>query len=519
MDEKREKYDFSNFKKVVRQSGKKDGVRIPYNSSYHYGHGLHGHYHVLEHDHDFTYEEIMDTIKHGDARAMRNLSRYFFRTNGIYKNSILMYAYLPTYDNVVVPFYDIEKKKSKDKMMSRFYAACDFVEQLDIPVTFARITEIMLVEGIYYGMHRVIDGKHTIQDLPYNFCRSRFRDYNGLDIPEINLAYFDTFKDEELKTDMLSSYPDFIQKAYRKRGEDTEVWVPIMPEDGGICFYLTSDKTPLLATSIPQLSKLSEALDREAQRDENELYKLLIQKMPIDSKGELVFQLDEVADIHASVADMLQNIDTVDVLTTFGDTSLEDLQDSTAASQSADRLAKYKNIVFDNLGVPALYFNPDTASGMAYSIVKDEAIVSHITSLYSTWIKLQINLYFARGNIKFDFIVLPITRHNKDKIQSQLFQGAQYGYSKLYAGVALGIHQKNLISLMDFENEILEMDEKMIPLMSSYTSSSKDLENLRNGNKNSNNNQGADDNNSEGGRPTLSDEQQSDSTAARKDVQ
>lgn len=47
--------------------------------------------------------------------------------------------------------------------------------------------------------------------------------------------------------------------------------------------------------------------------------------MPTDKDGELIFQLDEVAEIHSSVASMLQDIDTVDVLTTFGDTSLEDL--------------------------------------------------------------------------------------------------------------------------------------------------------------------------------------------------
>jgi hypothetical protein len=36
--------------------------------------------------------------------------------------------------------------------------------------------------------------------------------------------------------------------------------------------------------------------------------------------------------MHAAVAEMLENEDSVDVLTTFGDTSLESLQDSTAAS-------------------------------------------------------------------------------------------------------------------------------------------------------------------------------------------
>jgi len=36
--------------------------------------------------------------------------------------------------------------------------------------------------------------------------------------------------------------------------------------------------------------------------------------------------------MHASVASMLGDIDTVDVLTTFGDTELESLQETSAAS-------------------------------------------------------------------------------------------------------------------------------------------------------------------------------------------
>ena len=41
----------------------------------------------------------------------------------------------------------------------------------------------------------------------------------------------------------------------------------------------------------------------------------------------------------------------------------------------------------------------------------------------------------------------------------------------MYAGVALGIRQSNQLCLMDFENEMLGMTEKMVPLQSSYTTS------------------------------------------------
>jgi hypothetical protein len=106
----------------------------------------------------------------------------------------------------------------------------------------------------------------------------------------------------------------------------------ISSAEGGINFCFADDQTPLLISALPQLRKLKDAVGREEKRDENELYKLLIQRMPIDNNGELVFELDEVEKIHAGTAAMLQDLDTVDVLTTFGEATLENLQDSSAAT-------------------------------------------------------------------------------------------------------------------------------------------------------------------------------------------
>jgi len=64
---------------------------------------------------------------------------------------------------------------------------------------------------------------------------------------------------------------------------------------GGVTFCFSEDQTPLLIAAIPELAKLKDAVGREEKRDENELYKLLIQRMPIDNDGHLVFELDEVA--------------------------------------------------------------------------------------------------------------------------------------------------------------------------------------------------------------------------------
>ena len=294
-------------------------------------------------------------------------------------------------------------------------------------------------------------------------------------------------------------------------------WVLIPGGAGGVCFCFTNDQTPPLLASIPALKKKDDAIGREEQRDENELYKLLIQKMPIDNNGNLVFELEEVADIHESIANMLKDVDTVDVLTTFGDTSLESLQETSAASQSADRIEKYRKNAWDALGRGNILFNPDGSSALAYMIKKDESLMIAYLNQYETWIKFHVNERFSKSNLKFDFQILPTTVFNREDLQGAYFRGAQYGYSKMFAGVAMGIKQREQLSLMNFENDFLKMSEKMIPLQSSYTtpggvvageeknnssaqksSSSKQIQNIDN----------------KGGRPELDDTEKSEKTQA-----
>ena len=139
------------------------------------------------------------------------------------------------------------------------------------------------------------------------------------------------------------------------------------------------------------------------------------------------------------------------------------------------------------------------------------------TNIYESWIKVLINERFARKDVKFDFQIVPTTRFNQQDMQTAYFRGAQYGYSKMFAGVAMGIKQMEQISLMDFENDFLKMSEKMIPLQSSYTTSGNVVageEKTSSSQKNTTKRTEVKDITNTGGRPELPDEQKSDKTQA-----
>ena len=342
---------------------------------------------------DFSIEEIEDIIRSGDLDMLRQLSRYYYRTNSEYRENIDYLATLPFYDTIVTPIFE-EGKGSKAQIVKAFYNACDFVDKLDPKNTFTRITKAWLINGMYNGILRQMGDKVSIQDLPLEFCRTRFKDYNNLNILEFNVTYFERFfRDEAERALVLSTFPEPVQRHWKLWSErkTTDPRVMISSADGGINFCFADDQTPLLIAAIPRLHNLKDAIGREEKRDENELRKLLIQRMPIDKDGELVFELEEVEDIHQGVAAMLQDLDTVDVLTTFGETSLESLQDSSAATQSADRIDKYSKNAWNALGRGSILFNAENSSTLAFSIKKDESLMKSYLIMYSAWLKYQIN--------------------------------------------------------------------------------------------------------------------------------
>ena len=503
------KHDFTDFRLKIRR-----GARTPINDRSYYRWGYRMNTAVTD---DISLEEILEIIRSGDIESLRELSRYFYRTNSNYKNNIDFLAHLPLYDTVVIPVYE-ENKGSQAQILKAFDRACEFIERLDVPNTFAHITTEWLLNGIYYGILRTNGPEVTIQDLPISYCRTRFKDFNNLNVLEFNVSYFDSIVDRQAREEAISTFPEIIQKAWRawKKHILKDPWVTLPAASGGVSFSFSNDAVPAMIASIPELKKLDDAIKREEKRDENELRKLLIQRMPIDSNGELVFQLEEVAEIHASVAEMLQSVDTVDVLTTFGETDLESLQESSSATQSADRIDKYRKNTWAALGRGEVLFNPENSSTLAYQLKKDEALMIAYLNVYETWVKFHLNDKFSRKDVTFDFEILPITVFNRTDLQQTYFRGAQYGYSKMFAGVSMGIKQRDQLSLMNFENDFLQMSSKMVPLQSSYTTSGTAIADEENKKTSQNNTktQSIQDISNTGGRPELPDEQKSEKTQA-----
>ena len=282
----------------------------------------------------FDLDEIKSTLAYGEPASLRELSRFAYRYFGIYERVINYYSRLLLFDYVVTP--KVKGNISKNKILNKYNNALSFLDKISIPVNFQYITYKVLKNGAYYGLFRVFDDGITFQELPVEYCRSRYKDSRGIDILEFNLSYFRKITSESDRQEVLSSFPKEVVKQWERVKNSKNItnnWVELDTKVGVVFHF--GDFVPYFVNAIPELLRLDEAQDREGDREAEELQKLLINKMPISSKtGEMIFEPDEAAVMHKGLVDMLSNNKYIDVLTTYGETSLEQAQTTTSQAQN-----------------------------------------------------------------------------------------------------------------------------------------------------------------------------------------
>lgn len=423
----------------------------------------------------FSKETIRQILESGDPSELRELSKYYARFSGPYGRSLWYYATLLNYAYVIVPHYDVD---SRPKKIKQFYKKiAKYIKELRLESILPRINITILSEGVYFGLLiEDEEGKPSFYRLPEKYCRSRFYDGNGLPILELNLSYFDFITNDAVERKLiLKLFPKNVQAAYNKPNKkEKDRWVEITPENGGLCFFFSEDKTPPFAATALSAQELEDARERESKHDTNELRKLLIQKFPVNkTDGELLFTLPEVELLHESVCNMLSDDDTIDVITTYADISLESVQDTEAnASSSSTRLAKYLANIYNDLGTSSAIFNADSGStAITYSIKKDITLMYIWSQQFETAINAWLRRKSKTNALYFTIKFLPTSSIFRKEDVDTYLKTAQYGYPKSAVSAAMGLDTIDLTQISDFENNVLKLGELMTPLSSSYTSS------------------------------------------------
>ena len=479
---------------------------------------------------------ILQALACNDLGQLRRISNLFYNVNGMYQRICEYLAYLYRYDWYVVPeIYDEQVKE--EKILKDFSNILNYLDNSYLKKQCGDIALEVIKNGCYYGY--IIDNADglVLQQLPIDYCRSRY--YVGTNPAiEFNMRFFDTIPNVAYRMKVLKMFPEEFAKGYMlyKQGKlvDTDNtssafggsfsnsgWYLLDPNNT-VKFNFRNNDIPVFVNVIPSILDLDAAQDLDRRKQMQKLLKIIVQKLPMDKNGDLIFDVDEARDIHNNAVEMLKRAVGVDVLTTFTDVDSVDLSDkNTTASQ--DDLEKVERTVYNNTGISKNIFNTDGNLSLEKSILNDESTVRGLLLQFGMFMDRVIrrkNTSIKKYNFKIYF--LETTQYNYQNLSKLYKEQTQLGYSKMLPQIALGHSQSFILNTAHFENEVLRLSEIMIPPLMSSTLSSEDILGKKGSEKsgNSQNTSGTQKvstETKEAGRPEKPDDQKSQKTIQNKE--
>jgi hypothetical protein len=156
---------------------------------------------------------ILKAISDRDLPTLREISKFFYRTSGIYTRACNYFASMYRYDWYVVPeIYD--KKMKTDKVTKEFFELLRYLDDSRIKEVCGDIALKTLINGAYYGYVILGSEQIIIQELPINYCRSKYF-YAGRPAIEFDMSFFDAeFSNAAYRMQVLKMFPEDFQKGY-----------------------------------------------------------------------------------------------------------------------------------------------------------------------------------------------------------------------------------------------------------------------------------------------------------------
>ena len=443
---------------------------------------------------------VLKALFDNDVAKLREISNYFYKTNGIYQRLCNYVATMYRYDWYVVP--EVYKEGTKgEEIVKDLHKILNFMDNSYISKICGEMALGVVKNGAYYGYLVPTSTGVIVQELPINYCRARYN-VGNLPAVEFNMRFFDVaFPDTNYRMKVLNLFPEEFKKGYHAykrnllkdeytgtssgiissewRRRDESGWWQLDP-DKTVKFSFPNGGNgaadlPLFINVIPAILDLDAAQDLDRRKQMQKLLKIVVQKLPLDKNGDLIFDVDEARDIHNNAVEMLRRAVGVDVLTTFADIESIDMSDkNTTATQ--DDLAKVERAVYNASGTSQNMFNTDGNMALEKSVLNDEGMVRALLLQFEVFFdRIAQSKSANRKKYNFRLYMLETTQYNYKELAKMYKEQVQLGYSKMLPQIAMGHSQSSILNTAYFENEVMNLSELMIPPLMSSTLNMQDL--------------------------------------------
>lgn len=422
---------------------------------------------------NYTKENIIKWLQSpaNNEKNLRNASIYLYLFSMHYQRLINYYANLPTWAYVLSPLnFDkakIEEKKKKDAFRKQYLKVSHNLELLNIPETMRNILNVVLRDGVYYGIRWSDNSSSFIQKIDPDYCRITAIS-DGVFLYSVDMS--------KITGDKLDFYPPVFKEMARKY-EATGVAYQEVPADLSVC--IKADPTipdysvPLFGSVMPSLYTIANTEALQETQDELNNYKMVYGKVPVDKDGQPIIPWDLVLKYYQNVSNALG--DQVGLGIAPFDIETVDFESSGGVAE-VDIISRSISNFWATAGTSGLLHgvSNNTAGVTKLAIKNDENYINGIIGQIERWFNRYLKTAFS-GTIKFKIKFLPITIYNREEFIKMYKESVPFGIGKSYYVAALGIPQSDIEGLSYLEDEVLDFKNNLTPLINSHNASSSDL--------------------------------------------
>lgn len=420
--------------------------------------------------------EIVENYK--DVRNQKKLveiSNILFAKSPQYQRLLWYLSNMALFSHVITPIKDI-KKLNKSKVLKQYTEIGELMKLMELRHEMSKVLSTAFKEDVFYGYVHRDKKSFYIQHIQADICQITSVE-DGVYNFSIDMRHFE--KDEE----RLLLFGKEVQEKYAvwKRVKNTnsklESYVELSAENT-ICIKINEhmlDIFPPFAGSFDAMFDIEGF--KQLRKDKEELgnYMILTQQLPMrpDSEDNNDFAIDE--ETMRFFHEMASNTVPENVGIITSPMKIEPVKFDRDRADS-DGVQKAQRDLWDGLGVSSLLFGADksTSQGLLMSIKTDEEIVFAVLTQIQRWINRYLKNEFK--DLMFNINLLHVTEYNKQEVFKMYLEAGQFGVPvKSHVCAVVGLDPIETMNMAYLENDLLEMHDKFIPMMSSHTMGAEGL--------------------------------------------
>lgn len=389
---------------------------------------------------------------------LQEISQYLKATSGNYFRIIKYLSGILTLDYLIYP-NSKSKMDNKTKVKTDYSNAAKMLEKMNIKYNFRWILERLIENGEIY-LYEIEDSKGIVyKEIPPSFCRISAVD-NGVYMYEINL--------NKIQSGMLDSFPIEIQNAKKNDNTGNGGWYQV--GKNGFAFNAVGDYShgfPVLCMMFDDVMGLEDIKDLTEDKTKLDSIKLIHQRIPLKKDtDEPVFDMKTARIYHDATKKGLPS----GIAITTNPLEITQIPFDKSMAREIDTIERAERNIWNSSGISDMIFSNNKASGEALkrSIIADESLMFPFLVMFSNYINNRIS--GTRFTLRF-LEVSHFGRDEKIKMHKDLLG---YGSSRMEFLALQGYEPIQVLNMLEFEQNVLDIDRYMTPKQTSHTLSGDD---------------------------------------------